>query len=203
MSRILTTYRDVLVPSFVGYLAYESTAVGLRSFQPFVVHGLLQTLDYARSLTRATAPAGTSQATVDRQIEARQARQTVLDQPGGRLRFIVDESVLVRPTSPGEAGERILRDQLVHLAGFDDHPRVTVQVLPLRCGVRPGLSGGTFSILEPQQSLYDYLVYRERSGGSDIVTNPHDVDTYVNWFEGLAAESINFQDWRAEVIPTG
>lgn len=195
----LVDYRDVLAPTFVAYLAYESTALGLRSYQSHVVHGLLQTKEYAQSLGRRVSKPDTPQQARARQVEARLARRGILDRGSGPLHFILDESVLLRPTEPGETGMEILRGQLRRLVELDQHPRVTIQVLPFRTGMHAGTSG-SFTILEPQQpNLYRYLVYRERDGGSSITTEPHDVATYQHWFEALASASISLHDHHADV----
>src|ERR1700758_1976260 len=53
-------YDDVL-PSGLGvYVGLEAEASGLRSYEIGVVHGLLQTTDYARAVLRASAPRHTA-----------------------------------------------------------------------------------------------------------------------------------------------
>lgn len=194
----LTDYKDVLAPSFVAYLAYEQTAVGLRAYHPHVVHGLLQTKDYAQSLGRSVGKPDTPPEITARQLEARLARKAILDQDGGPLHFILDESVLLRTTEPGQTGVEILRGQLRQLVELDQHPRITIQVLPLRTGMYRGTSS-MFTILEPRQpNLYRHLVYREQDEGSTIATDPHEVSTYQRWFEALASAAISLQDHHVD-----
>lgn len=63
-------------PWFISYLDIESRATVIRSWQPLVVDGLLQTEAYARAILRAARP-GDSGAEIDQLVTARMARQRI------------------------------------------------------------------------------------------------------------------------------
>ncbi|MGH3121807.1 MAG: DUF5753 domain-containing protein [Streptosporangiaceae bacterium] len=94
---------------FWPYLDREAEAAFLRSWQPLVVDGLLQTEDYARAILRAARPRDSGEK-IDQLVTARMDRQAILsrDDPPD-LWVIVDESVLRRPA--GEPG--VMTGQLV------------------------------------------------------------------------------------------
>jgi len=51
-------YRNDLEPGYYTYLGYEMGATAIRSFQPLLIPGQLQTEDYARALTIEFVPDG-------------------------------------------------------------------------------------------------------------------------------------------------
>lgn len=72
-----SAYRDVVSPTFLEYLAHESSASVIRSFEPLLVPGLLQTADYARSaMYRETVVV--NEDAEQRRLELRQDRQELL-----------------------------------------------------------------------------------------------------------------------------
>ncbi|HEX6075090.1 MAG TPA: DUF5753 domain-containing protein, partial [Micromonosporaceae bacterium] len=101
----------------------EARAEKLRNFSLPVIHGLLQTRDYAEAVMRTAEPD-----VPDKQIaqwrDFRMKRQEVLD----RLEYtaILDEAVFHRPFG----GAQVMRDQLAHLLDVSDRPNVTIRVLP-------------------------------------------------------------------------
>jgi transcriptional regulator with XRE-family HTH domain len=183
-------YREVLNAEFVVYLGYESAACRLRSFQPDVIHGLLQTVDYARGLIRAVAPATRSEETIELQVEARMKRQVLLKREDGpELAFILDESAVRRPPGPGEHNREVMRVQLRRLRELANLPRITIQILPFSHGFHYG-SKGPFTILEFH--------------GSTIREEAKEVEFYSNLFDQLVAAAIHPRDldgFLDEVMP--
>ncbi|MER7129159.1 helix-turn-helix domain-containing protein [Streptosporangium saharense] len=118
----------------------EPTARVLRSWDPLLIPGLLQTESYARCLfnlePRATAEA------VQGQVEARVRRQRILERDNPPLVLaLVDAGVLRRKV--GEAG--VMREQLDYLLKAIERPSVSVQIVDPEC--LPGLAGA-FMIAE-------------------------------------------------------
>jgi transcriptional regulator with XRE-family HTH domain len=122
-----------------AYLEIEERATVLRSWQPLVVDGLLQTEAYARAMIRAGRP-GDSDAAVEQLVMARMARQEIWDRddpPPPMLCVILGEAVLRQDV--GEAA--VMREQLGRLVATARNPRVTIQVMPFSAGAHPGLLG--------------------------------------------------------------
>jgi transcriptional regulator with XRE-family HTH domain len=86
---------------FRSFVEVEADAHTIRSWQPLVVDGLLQTADYAREVIRAGQPGATDEE-VEELVAARLGRQAVLTRedpqnPPPVLYVLLDEGVLHRP----------------------------------------------------------------------------------------------------------
>jgi transcriptional regulator with XRE-family HTH domain len=126
-------------PWFVVYLDIEARATVLRSWQPLVVDGLLQTEAYARAMLRAGRP-GDSDAAIDQLVTARMARQQIwerTDPPPPMLSVILGEGVLRQRV--GDAS--VMDEQLSRLIDAGVSPRVTIQVMPFDMAAHPGMLG--------------------------------------------------------------
>lgn len=119
---------------FRPWAEVEREATSLRSFQPSVLPGLLQTEAYAHAVL-SSGPLADDE--VEGYVAARVARQAaVFDRPRPALAvFVVDEAALRR----GEP--EIMQPQLDHLIAMAQRPRVLLHVLPLRAGFHPGQAG--------------------------------------------------------------
>ncbi|WP_446220634.1 DUF5753 domain-containing protein [Micromonospora sp. IBHARD004] len=119
---------------FRPWAEVEREATSLRSFQPSVLPGLLQTEEYAHAVL-SSGPLADDE--VEGYVAARVARQAaVFHRPRPPLTvFVVDEAALRR----GEP--EIMHPQLDHLIAMAQRPRVLLHVLPLRAGFHPGQAG--------------------------------------------------------------
>lgn len=122
-----------------AYLEIEERATLLRSWQPLVVDGLLQTEAYARGVLRAARP-GDGDAEVEALVMARMARQEIWareDPPPPMLCVILGETVLRQRVGDAE----VMRGQLGRLVEAAQNPRITIQVMPSSAGAHPGMLG--------------------------------------------------------------
>jgi hypothetical protein len=91
------SYSGGVVPSYYANLiGLEEEAATIRTYEPELVPGLLQTADYARAVIRAGRPADTS-GEIDRRVEVRLERQEVLtrtDPPPPKVGVVLNEGVL-------------------------------------------------------------------------------------------------------------
>ncbi len=127
-------YRDVASPEYISFLGYESSASVIRSFEPLIVPGLLQTEEYARTVIEAAEPHNPER--VDALVDLRMQRQEILGrEPGPSLHFILDEAVIRRTVG----GTNVARRQLRKLREAADYPNVTLRVVPFSLGVYPAL----------------------------------------------------------------
>jgi len=126
-------------PWFRVYVDIENRATVLRSWQPLVVDGLLQTEAYARAILRAARP-GEVDGEIDQLVAARMARQEIWDRQDPlppMLSVILAEGVLRQRV--GDAA--VMREQLIRLAEAADNPRIALQVMPSSAGAHPGMLG--------------------------------------------------------------
>jgi transcriptional regulator with XRE-family HTH domain len=129
----------VLHPKFASYLGLESVATTLQAYDTHLVHGLLQTPDYARALLRAARPE-LLEHEVDQLVQLRMRRQEVLtrtDPPPLTLWSVMDEAVLRRQVG----GRETMHAQLQRLIQASARPNVTLLVMPDSLGAHPGLTG--------------------------------------------------------------
>jgi len=175
-------YDDVL-PSGLGvYVGLEAEASGLRSYEISVVHGLLQTADYARAVLRASAPRHTPDQ-IERLVDLRLERQRRLDDnPPLDLWVIHDEAVIRRAMG----GPTVMRHQLAHLLVLAGLPGVTLQVLPFDSGAHAG-HDGPFSIIEFPDRSDSEVVYVESAAGPLYLEKDRDVRTSAEVFDRLRA----------------
>ncbi|MEW9556085.1 DUF5753 domain-containing protein [Nonomuraea sp. NPDC050783] len=126
----------------------EAAARTIRSWEPLLVPGLLQTEGYARAVLRGIP--GATEEEVEELLTVRLQRQGIFS---GRTppmyTALMDEGVLHRPIG----GATVMRGQLEHLLALMDHPRFTVQIVPLEAAVTTGLLGG-FAIAQLSEGRY-------------------------------------------------
>ena len=112
---------------FAEWVEAERQVTSLRTWEPLLVPGLLQTPDYARALFLAWH--GTdSDDQVDQLVSARIERQAIFqrDDPPA-LWAVLDEGVLRRRIG----SDAVMYDQLQRLAQEADRPNLTLRILPL------------------------------------------------------------------------
>ncbi len=163
------------------YVALEADARLIESFEPIVVHGLLQTEDYARAvLTTLVQHAGTG--AVDRLVDMRMRRQRRLytDTDPLVLRVVLDEAVLHRPIG----GDAVMARQLHHLLSDGQRDNIDVRVLPFDTGVHPGVAG-SFELLNFPDTPDHDLVYVESHLGGLYLEKHADVVAYTHLFGSL------------------
>jgi hypothetical protein len=105
----------------------ETRAETIRNFSATVIHGLLQTRDYAEAVMRAVEPDAPDDH-LSQWIEFRLKRQDVLQQQD--YTAILDEGVFLRSFG----GNHVMREQLAHLLDVATRPNVTIRVLPFSKG---------------------------------------------------------------------
>lgn len=187
-------FSDVLDPgpedpqlpdNFSRYVALEQDASKVRAFESTVVHGLLQTEDYARAVLTAVSTAD-SEAT-DRLVELRMRRQERLyvDEDPLKIHVILDEAVLHRPVG----GQQVMRAQLKKLVAEAQRPNITLQVLPFSVGMHQA-TVGPFVVLAFPDSDDNDLVYVEGYLGDIYLEKERDIDVYERMFEELVDVSM-------------
>ncbi|HJT02953.1 MAG TPA: helix-turn-helix transcriptional regulator [Pseudonocardiaceae bacterium] len=178
---------DPLLPDDLDrYVAFEQDASEVRSFENTLVHGLLQTEDYARAILGALSTAD-SEAT-DRLVELRMRRQDRLyvDEDPLKVHLIFDEAVLHRPVG----GEQVMRAQLKRLVADAQRPNITFQVLPFSVGAYSAAHGAFVMLAFPDSDDGD-LVYVEGHLRDIYLEKERDVDVYERMFNELVDVSMS------------
>ena len=147
----------------------EPVLLVLRSWDPLLVPGLLQTEDYARSIFLNGPQITPDEA--EKRVQARMRRQQILDREDPpTLMVLIDKGVLYRPV-----GDRqVMRDQLTHLLNLAQRPTIFIQVVDPACTA--GLAG-PFFIAEMPDGQPD--VVHSESPTMGHTTADHDIVTAV------------------------
>ncbi|NUW01378.1 helix-turn-helix transcriptional regulator [Streptomyces sp. CAI 127] len=146
----------------------EAEAVELGAYAGVVIHGLLQTEEYARALYAQRRPAYTED-DIERLVAARMARQVVFDRrPAPLLTFVQEEATLRRRTG----GRMVLRRQLEHLLELSQLRHVEIQVMPMDAEEHAGL-GGSHRILKLKDGKT--VGHNEVQLISGLITDPRQV----------------------------
>lgn len=125
-------YADALSSTYMELIGLEAEAATELVWQVTAVPGLLQTEEYARAIHTAHQqvvvldPPGV----FERRVAARLIRQEVLTlrTPPLELSVVIDEGVLLRKVGT----QRIMTEQLNHLAQMAELPNIELRILPLQ-----------------------------------------------------------------------
>jgi transcriptional regulator with XRE-family HTH domain len=182
-------YEDVLPTGFGIYVGLEAEAASLRAYESLVVHGLLQTEEYARAVT-TTVHRKLATDEIERLVSLRLHRQdAMLRADPIELWLILDEAVIRRAVGPPE----LMHNQLIHLADASLWPNVTLQLLPFSCGPHPFLNG-PFCIIEFPERYDPDVVYTEGVAGQAYLERDRDVRMCAEGFDLLRAAALSPAD---------
>jgi transcriptional regulator with XRE-family HTH domain len=168
---------------FADWPEKEAAASALRTFEPLIVPGLLQTEDYARAIFRTRL--NLTDEEIEEMVSARMRRQEVLTREDAPMLWVVlDEGVLRREVG----GRHVMCEQVNRLAEAAKRPRVVIQVVPLGVGAYLGLLGA-FVIADFE--LDPSVGYQEMVVGAQPLEEP----------DHIAALDLTWNTLRSEAQP--
>lgn len=173
-------------------VSFEEDAVAETSFEPVIIHGLLQTEEYARA-THLTAPYVVAPDAVEKWVAARMQRQQRLAGPDPlRFHALLCEAALRLEVG----GSAVMTAQLERLQAAANAENITIQVLPSTHGQHAGI-GSNFTVLHFADPEIDPpLGYFDGPLGGYVISDAGDVASMVKMFDDLrelaldAAESL-------------
>jgi transcriptional regulator with XRE-family HTH domain len=185
-------YSDLVASWFETYLGLEQASSGIRTYQPQLVPGLLQTPEVARLVIELGHPRP-SDDEIERRVALRVTRQEILTQSGGpQLWAVIEEASLWRLN-----GRSVMRAQIEHLIKMAELPNVALQVIPIYSGAHVAL-GGPFTILRFAEPDLSDIVYLEQLSSSLYLDKSQDIDHYLKIMDLVCvqakspAETIQF-----------
>jgi transcriptional regulator with XRE-family HTH domain len=180
------SYADALPAWFEDFVGLENGARSLLTYQNQLVHGLMQTQDYAAAVIRAAQPSADADE-VERQLAARATRQALLTAPEPLgVWAVLDEAVLRRQIG----GTAIMRAQLERLVQVAALPSVTLQVLPFDAGAHASM-GTSFELLQFPEAGDTSIVYIEDLTSSQYLETAADIERYTLVFNHLRASALS------------
>jgi transcriptional regulator with XRE-family HTH domain len=183
-------FADIVDDAFEAQLVLEDEATIVRTHQPNLVPGLLQTERYAWELMTSLGDVPLQD--VERRAALRSARQRALARTDGLcLAVVLDEAALRRPVG----GPSVMREQYERLAEVSDGSAITIQVVPFHAGIRAA-AGFAFHIFEFTDEGSP-VVQAELLDRVQFVRNPDEVRRYLNAFEQASSRALDAEQSRA------
>jgi len=160
----------------------------LRSFQPSLVPGELQTRDYASAiLTDAAAMLGHPH-DIEPTVSARKERAKLMLSGDKLFHFVLLESVFTTCVAP----PGVMRDQLGHLLTVLPLPQVHLGIVPTLTRVYMPMCG--FDVID------DRYVEIETFSAIIRVTQPHEIAVYAKVFDHYARLAVYHEQARALIL---
>ena len=189
-----STYRGEISPQFLQFLEYEEAASVLRSYEPLLIPGLLQTEEYAAAIVRGLPDPAIPSQFIRNRLEIRLARQHLLERGAPpTFIFVMDESAIQRLI-----GERnIASGQIARLIELGNLPDITVEVVPFSAGLHRGMLE-SFQILEFSDPEDSDVLFLESS--RDMILSHDEVGEITGYrevFEELRNISLGTDGTRA------
>lgn len=187
-------YNDTLPRKYSTFIGFEAAARLIRSYEPQVIPGLLQTGDYARETIRKGLPGATTEE-IDARVAVRLERQKVLTKERPlRLVTVVDEAALRRVVG----GPKMMDQQLHHLVEQAARPNVSVHVLPFESGAS-ACTTGPFMLLEFPERTHPKVGYLENGAGDLYLERAAQVERYERLYDELHGDALG-TDESVELI---
>ncbi|WP_026448853.1 helix-turn-helix domain-containing protein [Actinopolyspora mortivallis] len=180
------SYSDILPEWYETYVGLEAEASALYTYELEAVPGLLQTEEYAYSITKETL-IDASEDEIRRRAELRIRRQhRITGTEPLELWAVVGETALRRRVG----GASVLRSQLHHVLELAEYPNITVQVMPLEAGAHPAQIG-PFVILRYPESVDPDIVYLETHAGGLYLESEKDLSNYNAMMDHLRKHAFD------------
>ncbi|MGW8767582.1 helix-turn-helix domain-containing protein [Streptomyces sp. NPDC055815] len=149
-----------LLEGFPEYVGYEGRAAEIRLYEVGIIHGLLQTAEYASVLAENAVRRGA--ATPDQASERLaliSERQAALARtPPPQVFVVLDESCVRRPIGEPD----VMDAQLARLIEFAELPNTVLQVAPFTMGARRPFNLPITVLTLPDRSLMSYAESAQR-----------------------------------------
>jgi transcriptional regulator with XRE-family HTH domain len=186
----LVTDGSAVLPWLGPYADFEASCSILREYRCELVHGLLQTPDYARAVIAADSDL--PPAVVEQRIAFRMARQRAFfDRPQpGRLDFVTTAAALhlVVGSAP------VMEAQIARLRAVGARDEVSVRVLPFTDGVHVAMDS-TFTIMDFADPDDPPLVYLESLIGSRYVERIEHVAEFRRAFDRIRGQAVPLEEY--------
>ncbi|GGW58650.1 helix-turn-helix domain-containing protein [Streptomyces xantholiticus] len=170
-----------------SYAKLEAGAVELHDYSNQVVHGLLQTEDYARAIFSQRRPL-LDEETIAIRVVDRMARQQLFERwPAPTCSFIVEEAALQRPIG----GRAVHEAQLRRLLRVGQMRTVELQVMPTDREEHPNVDG-VFTLLTAETR--QQVAYTEVQGYPRLITDTEQVRLITARYGILRSQALNARE---------
>jgi transcriptional regulator with XRE-family HTH domain len=179
-------YGDTIPPYYADFIGLEADASYIKTWEPGIVPGLLQTPEYARAVMLAN-PAMVSPEMLDNFIGIRRERQARLEHGTDvRLDAVIWEPALTTTVGGGETQ----RGQLGKLLELMNRPNISVQVLPLEAGDQASMSG-SFVLFSFGSEGTVSTIFVENLTSSQYLEMEQELRGYTLVFDALRSAALS------------
>lgn len=175
-------YKSALPDWFSLFVGVESAAHKIRTYEPELIPGILQTPEYSRALIEKDVQVPSAEGQIQDSVSLRQRRQEKLtgDDPANLL-AVISESALHRQVG----GPDTHREQLEYLLMLSQRDNLSIRVLPFTSGAHAA-SYGAFVLLDYTVVNKDYaLAYVEYAGGALYLEAEDEISLHSRIFDSL------------------
>lgn len=190
-------YGEVVPAWFELYVGLEQAAATIRTYNPSLVPGLLQSRAYMGAVIRADSPE-LSDDDVTTRISLKRSRQELLTRvfpESPRVEALIGEAALLaEPETEGA-----MRSQVWHLLKATELDNVSIRVLPTARGPHRASVGGAFTLLDFRQengTTPPATVYAENLTGAIYLDKPTEISAYGEVWDSIASKAL---DERASI----
>jgi transcriptional regulator with XRE-family HTH domain len=168
---------------FQGFVQLEQEALSVSSYCTQLIHGLLQTTEYAHAVLNCAFPP-LEEDEVEQLVSARMERKALFDRkPLCVINIIIEEAALRRQIG----GAEVIRAQYEYLIASAKKPNVVLQVMPTATAGHAGLPGPMTVIETPEDTI---LVYMEVEGQSTLVSRPDEVGILTRRYAMIGRQAL-------------
>lgn len=187
-------YGDVVPAWFELYVGLEQAATTIRTYDPSLVPGILQSREYMGAAIRADRPELTDDE-VNTRIRLKQNRQQLLTRSfpeSPQVQAIIGEAALQAEPKP----EGAMRSQIWHLLKATELDNVSIRILPTTRGPHRASVAGAFTVLDFHQengNTPPSTVYAENLTGAIYLDKPSEINDYDEVWKSITANSLDEQ----------
>ncbi len=160
------------------YAKLEADAKLIRTYDPQIIPGLLQTAEYAEAKLRSVIEFYDLPNDIDAGVSKRMERQQVLYRKDHRFHFVISERCLY--TTVGD--DDVIRGQLDRLHSIIGMPRVMFGIVPLTVEVK---------VVVENFTMFDNQMVKVEAHTAELtITQPREIALYGRAFDVLASQSV-------------
>ncbi len=188
----VTRYRSHMQPAMQGFVGIEAEAQEIRIYHPAVVHGLLQTEDYAKAIFEIEKPVEeTTSEFVRHNVALRMERKKrVLDREPHpvKLWVILGEAALRYAIG----SPQVMLDQYEEITRLSQLDHVKIQVLPFNS--RGYRARSDLAILDLVDGLPPMVQVDNAWGAVSTSDKPKEVARFTRRFNTMIASALPLED---------
>ncbi|CAM5547166.1 helix-turn-helix domain-containing protein [Streptomyces avidinii] len=178
-------YQETLRSGYTDHITLENDATYIRSWQPALIPGLLQTTEYAEAVI-ASAPTFIEAERAARLVQVRQERQKRIYEGTTQFAAVIWEPAITSMAST----PAIAHPQWRLLLEAGERHNVTVQMLPASASRAAGIAGPFVSFSFGVEPTVEAVAV-ENLPNTSVIEAPDDLALYVNVFDRLRSTALS------------